>query len=66
MIDTILLNVIKMLTERKILLEKNEDKHYKNILGQKTDEKIFTINADTINKKYHISLIYSSVSNNAL
>ena len=45
-IDKILLNVTKMLTERKVLLEKNINKNYENLLKQKNEERIFSIKSD--------------------
>ena len=52
MIDKILLNLIKMLTERGVLLSKNLDKNYKDLLNQKTEERIFKISSDTNNSIY--------------
>ena len=54
MIDTILLNVTKMLTERKFLDEKNLEKNYKYLLNQKNDERIFKIKSDFSDKYFYI------------
>ena len=62
MIDNILLNIVKMLTERGILLSKNLDKNYKDLLKQKTEERIFKINSETNNSIYNIMIIYGKIS----
>ncbi|OUU18121.1 MAG: hypothetical protein CBC05_03310 [Crocinitomicaceae bacterium TMED45] len=62
MIDKILLNLIKMLTERGVLLSKNLDKNYKDLLNQKTEERIFKISSDTNNSIYFIMIIYGKIS----
>ena len=62
MIDKILLNLTKMLTERKVLLLENLDKNYKELLKQKTEERIFQIKSDTGNEVYNIMIIYGKIS----
>lgn len=62
MIDKILLNVTKMLTERGILLKENLDKNYKKLLNQQNEERIFNIKSDTSNTKYYIMIIYGKLS----
>ena len=47
MIDNILLNLTKMLTERRVLTHKNLDKNYNELLKQKTEERVFKINSET-------------------
>ena len=62
MIDKILLNLVKMLTERGILLSKNLDKNYKDLLKQKTEERVFKINSEINNCIYYIMIIYGKIS----
>ena len=61
-IDKILLNVTKMLTERKVLLDKNVKKNYDNLLKQKNEERIFSIKSDISNDVYHIYIIYGKLT----
>ena len=61
-IDKILLNVTKMLTERKVLLEKNINKNYENLLKQKNEERIFSIKSDISSDVYHIYIIYGKLT----
>ena len=62
MIDTILLNLIKMLTERKVLNIENESKNYKKLIDQKSDKNIFKIKSDYNNDIYHIMFIYGKLT----
>ena len=62
MIDKILLNIVKMLTERGVLLEENIDKNVSKLIDQKTEERIFKINSDTTKDVYHIMIIYGKVT----
>jgi DNA-directed RNA polymerase subunit H (RpoH/RPB5) len=61
-IDKILLNVTKMLTERKVLLGKNINKNYENLLKQKNEERIFSIKSDISSDVYHIYIIYGKLT----
>lgn len=61
-IDKILLNVTKMLTERKVLLEKNLEKNTNNLIKQKNEERIFSIKSDTSTDVYHIYIIYGKLT----
>ena len=62
MIDTILLNLIKMLTERKVLNVENESKNYKKLIDQKSDKNIFKIKSDYNSDVYHIMFIYGKLT----
>ena len=62
MIDKILLNLTKMLTERGVFLHKNVEKNYKDLMKQKTEERIFKINSDTSKDVYNIMVIYGKIS----
>lgn len=62
MIDTILLNLIKMLTERKVLNIENESKNYKKLIDQKSDKNIFKIKSDYNSDIYHIMFIYGKLT----
>jgi len=62
MIDNILLNLTKMLTERGVLLAKNLDNNYKDLIKQKTEERVFKINSETSNDIYNIMIIYGKIS----
>ena len=62
MIDNILLNLTKMLTERGVLLAKNVDNNYKDLIKQKTEERVFKINSETSNDIYNIMIIYGKIS----
>ena len=62
MIDKILLNLTKMLTERGVLLHKNLEKNYKDLMKQKTEERIFKITSDTSKDVYNIMVIYGKIS----
>lgn len=59
---TILLNLTKMLTERKFLDNKKFDENYKKILKQNTNERIFKIKSDFSSDEYHIMVIYGKIS----
>ena len=61
-IDKILLNLTKMLTERKVLDHKNLDKNHKNLLKQKNEERIFSIKSDMNNETYNIFIIYGKIT----
>ena len=61
-IDKILLNLTKMLTERKVLDHKNLDKNHKNLLKQKNEERIFSIKSDMNNDTYNIFIIYGKIT----
>ena len=60
--DTILLNIIKMLTERKFLDKDKLDKNYKILLDQKNEERIFVIKSNFSNKKYHILFVFGKLT----
>jgi len=60
--EKILLNITKMLTERKVLLAKNLDKNYNELLKQKTDERIYNIKSDTSDDIYYIMVIYGKLT----
>ena len=62
MIDKILLNLTKMLTERKVLLSENLDKNFKELLKQKNEERIFQIKSENGNEIYNIMIIYGKIS----
>ena len=62
MIDKILLNLTKMLTERGVLLHKNLEKNYKDLMKQKTEERVFQITSDTSKDVYNIMVIYGKIS----
>lgn len=51
-----------MLTERKFLDIKNMDKNYKSLLDQKTEERIFKIKSDFLEKYYYVMIIYGKVT----
>lgn len=61
-IDVILLNLIKMLTKRNILLDKNLNKNYKNLLGQKNEENIYNIKYDTSDNICYIMIINGKIT----
>ena len=61
-IDKILLNITKMLTERNVLLDKNVEKNYKNLLKQKNEERIFSIKSDISSDVYHIYIIHGKLT----
>ena len=61
-IDKILLNLTKMLTERKVLDDKNLNKNYQNLLKQKNEERIFNIKSDINNDVYNIFIIYGKIT----
>lgn len=50
--NTILTNLIKMITERGLLSEKNLDKNIKNIISMNTDDNIYKIPLDNGEKYY--------------
>jgi DNA-directed RNA polymerase subunit H (RpoH/RPB5) len=66
----ILTNVIKMLTNRKLLNETNIDKHIESILKQQTDTNVYLVNLDnpvsgldeTNNKKFYIKLLNQKIT----
>ena len=60
--ETVLLNIIKMLTSRKFLDENNIDINYKKILKQTNEERIFTIKSDFDNKYFHIMFVYGKIT----
>lgn len=60
--EKILLNLTKMLTERKVLDSKNVDKNFKNLLKQKNEERIFSIKSDMNNDTYNIFIIYGKIT----
>jgi len=62
MVDKILLNITKMLSERKFLKSENEDKNYKNLLDQKSDKNIYKIKSDYNNDYYHIMFVYGKLT----
>ena len=60
--DRILLNVIKMLTSRNFLDEKNIELNYEKMLKQKNEERLFKIKSDYENKYYHIMFVYGKIT----
>ena len=66
----ILTNVIKMLTNRKLLNETNIDKNIESLLKQQTDTNIYLVNLDnpvtgldeTNNKKFYIKLLNQKIT----
>lgn len=62
MIDTILLNLVKMLSTRGVLLDQNIEKNYNDLLKQKTEELIFKINSEKDNSIYYVMIITSKIS----
>lgn len=61
-IDKILLNLTKMLTERKVLIDKNIKKNHESLLKQKNEERIFSIKSETSADVYHIYIIYGKLT----
>lgn len=59
---TVLLNLTKMLTERKVLDEKKFDANLKKLLDQLTEERIFKIKSDFNDDEYHIMSIKGKIS----
>lgn len=57
---TILLNLTKMLTERKVLEKKDFDKNLKILTDQITEERIFKISSNS--NEYHIMMIKGKIS----
>jgi DNA-directed RNA polymerase subunit H (RpoH/RPB5) len=49
--NTVLTNIIKMLTERKKLLKENEEKNIKKILNTQTDDLIYKVEYENEEKK---------------
>lgn len=62
MIDTILKNIIKMLTERKLLASGKFKENYNKLLKQKNDERIFKIKSDFSEEEVHIMIINGKIS----
>ena len=62
MIDTILENVVKMLTERKLLAPDKFNENYNKLLKQKNDERIFKIKSNFSEEEIHIMLINGKIS----
>ena len=62
MIDTILENIIKMLTERKLLASGKFKENYNKLLKQKNDERIFKIKSDFSEEEVHIMIINGKIS----
>ena len=58
----VLLNLTKMLTERKVLDEKKFDANLKKLLDQLTEERIFKIKSDFNDDEYHIMSIKGKIS----
>lgn len=62
MIEKILLTLTKMLTEREVLLSKNLDKNYEDLLKQNNEERTFKITSETSKDVYNIMIIYGKIS----
>ena len=61
--EKILLNIIKMLTARKILKEENLEANYQSLVKQINEEKIFKIKSDYDSSKfYHIFFVYGKLT----
>ena len=62
MIETILLNIVKMLSERKVLNSNNLSKNYKLLLDQKSDKNIYKIKSDYNTDIYHIMFVFGKLT----
>lgn len=62
MIEVILENLVKMLTERGILDKKDFDKNLKNLKDQITEEKIFKLKGKNQDDEYHIFYVNGKIS----
>lgn len=61
--EKILLNVTKMLTERKFLKEENLESNYQSLTKQINEEKVFKIKSDYDNSKFfHILFVYGKLT----
>ena len=59
--ETILLNIVKMLTARGLLLEKDMESNYKNLIKQKSEEMTYKIKSYN-NITYNIMFVYGKLS----
>ena len=62
MIEIILENLVKMLTERDTLDKKDFDKNLKNLKDQITEEKIFKIKGKNPEEEYNILYVSGKIS----
>ena len=60
--EVILLNLTKMLTERKFLNPDNIEKNYQILLKQLNEERVFKIKSDYQNKFFHIMFVYGKIT----
>lgn len=60
--NTILENIVKMLTERKFLDINNLEKNYKNLLKDYTEERIFKIKSDFSKEVYHLMILPDKIN----
>lgn len=60
--EVILLNLTKMLTERKFLNIDNFDTNYEKLLKQVNEERIFKIKSDTDDRYFHIMFVYGKTT----
>ena len=64
-IEIILTNIIKMLTDRKLLKRENMEKNIENVINQHDDNLFFKINLDLPNKEYGED-IYVKLTNHTI
>ena len=62
MTETILLNIVKMLSERKVLNINNISKNYKILLDQKSDKNIYKLKSDYNSDFYHIMFVFGKLT----
>ena len=60
--DTILMNIVKMLSKRKFLDNKKVDANYKKLLNQKSEENIYKIKSDFNDEKCYIMFIFGKLT----
>ena len=60
--NTILENIVKMLTERKFLDINNLEKNYANLLKDYTEERIFKIKSDYSNEMYYLMILPDKIN----
>ena len=60
--DTILLNIVKMLSDRGFLNKDKVDDNHKKLLNQKSEENIYKIKSDYSDKKYYIMFILGKLT----